>query len=33
LEGATHGEAAVIGEEMKGRTKIPGVFLIEKSKK
>jgi hypothetical protein len=33
LEGATHGEAAAIGKEMEGRTKIPGVFLIEKSKK
>ena len=34
LESAARGEAAdAIGEEMKGRTKNPGVFLIEKSKK
>ena len=34
LEAVARGEAAgVIGEEMKGRTKIPGVFLIEKTPK
>ncbi|HIG80947.1 MAG TPA: hypothetical protein EYQ62_04735 [Verrucomicrobiales bacterium] len=34
LEAAARGGAAdAIGEEMKGRTKNPGVFLIEKSKK
>ena len=34
LEAAARGKAAgTIGKEMKGRTKIPGVFLIEKSKK